>query len=108
MGVVGNGAAIFPEREGLSGRAVQTSAYNASEPMVMLASHRHAPKRVEALMSSLAHKFAKLDASILEALLSSAMWSPVPQMYIHERRPVVNGMWLLAMLGACSGRFGYR
>lgn len=57
VGVVGNGAAIFPEREGLSGRVVQTSAYNASEPMVMLASHRHSPKRVEALMSSLSTNF---------------------------------------------------
>lgn len=60
VGVVGNGAAIFPEGEGLSGRVIQTSRYSASEPVVMLASHRHSPKRVEALISSLSTTFTEV------------------------------------------------
>lgn len=57
VGVVGNGAAIFKERSGLSGRVLQTSHYTAPDPIVMLASHRHSPKRVEALISSLSTTF---------------------------------------------------
>lgn len=60
VGVVGNGAAIFPEREGLSGRVIQTRRHIVSQPMVMLASHRHSPKRVEALMSSLSTHFTEV------------------------------------------------
>lgn len=57
VGVVGNGAAIFSECAGLVGRVVQTNRYNAPEPVAMLASHRHSPKRVDALLSSLSAKF---------------------------------------------------
>ena len=60
VGVVGNGAAIFPEREGHSGRVVQTRRHSASQPMVMLASHRHSPERVEALMNSLSANFTEV------------------------------------------------
>jgi 3'(2'), 5'-bisphosphate nucleotidase len=60
VGIVGNGAAIFSEGKGLSGRAVETHAYTPPNPLVMLASHRHAPKRVEALMSSLTASFGEV------------------------------------------------
>ena len=60
VGIVGNGAAIFSEGKGLSGRAVKTQPYIPPNPLVMLASHRHAPKRVEALMSSLTASFGEV------------------------------------------------
>ena len=60
VGVVGNGAAIFSEGQGLVGRVVRTRRYTASKPVVMLASHRHSPKRVEALMSSLSTTFSEV------------------------------------------------
>lgn len=61
VGVVGNGAAIFPEREGLSGKVVQAKPYRASQPMIMLASHRHSPKRVADLMRSLSETFTEVE-----------------------------------------------
>ena len=61
VGVVGNGAAVFLEGEGLSGRAIQASRYAPPAPITMLASHRHSPKRVEALMNSLSGTFDEVQ-----------------------------------------------
>lgn len=61
VGVVGNGAAVFSEGKGLSGRVVQASRYAPAAPLVMLASHRHAPKRVEALVNSLSGSFDEVQ-----------------------------------------------
>ena len=58
LGVVHNGAAVFTEGEGLlSGTVVKTQNRKDNQPLVMLASHRHSPKRVQALTDSLSSHF---------------------------------------------------
>ena len=57
LGVVDNGAAVFPEACGLVGEAITTQARDCSRPLTMLASHRHSPKRVTALIESLTSEF---------------------------------------------------
>ena len=61
LGVVENGAAVFPEHEGLEGQVIQTSSRDSSRPLVMLASHRHSAKRVELLLNSLADRFGHTE-----------------------------------------------
>ncbi len=61
VGVVDNGAAIFTEGEGLEGTILQTSHYDPCDSMKMLASHRHSPRRVDALMTSLASRFGPVS-----------------------------------------------
>jgi 3'(2'), 5'-bisphosphate nucleotidase len=60
LGVVDNGAAIFPERAGLEGQPVSTQLRDPLKPLVMLASHRHAPRRVEQLIESLTPQFGDI------------------------------------------------
>ena len=57
VGVVSNGAAVFSEGKGLQGSVVTTKTRNPNRPLIMLASHRHSPKRVEALSDCLSSHF---------------------------------------------------
>ncbi|MCH1446617.1 MAG: 3'(2'),5'-bisphosphate nucleotidase, partial [Luminiphilus sp.] len=57
VGIVHNGAAVFAEGEGLTGAVVKTQSRNCKRPLVMLASHRHSPKRVQALVDRLSLHF---------------------------------------------------
>ncbi len=57
VGIVHNGAAVFAEGDGLTGAVVKTQSRNCKRPLVMLASHRHSPKRVQALVDRLSLHF---------------------------------------------------
>ena len=57
VGIVHNGAAVFAEGEGLTGAVVKTQSRNCKRPLVMLASHRHSPIRVQALVDRLSLHF---------------------------------------------------
>ena len=61
LGIVENGAAIFPERAGLDGQPVSTHVRDPQKPLVMLASHRHAPQRVDQLIQSLTPQFGDIE-----------------------------------------------
>ena len=61
LGVVHNGAAVFPEGKGLDGSVVSVRGLNRSQPLVMLASHRHSPKRVQALVDCLSSYFGEVE-----------------------------------------------
>ncbi len=61
LGVVENGAAVFPEGDSLHGSVVSAQRRNRSKPLVMLASHRHSPKRVQALMDGLSSHFGAVE-----------------------------------------------
>ena len=60
LGVVHNGAAVFPEGEGMNGEVVESQRRNSSKPLVMLASQRHSPKRVQVLMDCLSSQFGEV------------------------------------------------
>ena len=57
VGIVHNGAAVFAEGDGLTGSVVKTQSRNSKRPLIMLASHRHSPKRVQALVDRLSLHF---------------------------------------------------
>ena len=57
VGIVHNGAAVFAEGDGLTGSVVKTQSRNSNRPLIMLASHRHSPKRVQALVDRLSLHF---------------------------------------------------
>jgi 3'(2'), 5'-bisphosphate nucleotidase len=61
LGVVQNGAAVFPEGEGLNGSVVNVQGLTRSKPLVMLASHRHSPKCVQALLDCLSSHFGEVE-----------------------------------------------
>ena len=57
VGIVHNGAAVFAEGDGLTGSVVKTQSRNSKRPLIMLASHRHSPIRVQAHVDRLSLHF---------------------------------------------------